>query len=194
MGNADAMRADLARLVSIAPGHALDRRAPPDVQTALLEARTASPGPIRLSASPEPSPAGVTVRAEVSRDPSGLVREVRVVGRIRGTARWQRASDAPLFIAADAASVIEYYAEAIGPGGAVLARNGTEGEPLSAGGHGVTTDGAEASESGGEGTSPWLFVGIGAGVLILGAAIVIIAVGASSGQPDTQPSPFRVEL
>lgn len=71
---------------------------------------------------------------------------------------------------------VAYYAEALGPGNLVLARSGTAEDPFVVRPEPVEDD---------EGTSPWLFVGIGAGSAAVIAIVVIVIAAAASGGGDT---------
>jgi len=204
MGSPEAMRADLSRLVTIAPDHEWDARVAPDVRAAFLEIRGRSPGPLRLVAHAEAVAGGVSVRAEVVHDRASLVRRVQVSARRAGRA-WTRVSDAPLVLPSVAGELVEYYAEAIGPGGAVLATAGTSGAPLHAATRaraseeqgamsaGATSPSTSARDSDGGGLSPWIWIGIGAAVVAAGVLVALLVTGAIGGDPDTQPSPFGVE-
>jgi hypothetical protein len=124
MGHDDAMREDLQRLVAVAPDHTVGPEAHPDVRRALAEIRAEGHGELRVRASTEATEAGVTIRVEIENDWAHVVRELRTIGRVRGAPSWERAIDAPLLVPASGAALVEYYAEAVGPGGVVLARSG----------------------------------------------------------------------
>jgi hypothetical protein len=187
MRNEEAMSVDLRRLVAVAPEHAIDTRAPPEVRRAFEEARAASGGPLRLVVEARARESGVTISAETRNDSENLVREIRIAGRTPGADAWEEVSDAPLLVAAD--GVVEYYVEAIGPGGAVLASRGSADDPLRAAPEDATAP--EIVEEDG-GVSGWVFVGIGAGVLaVAGAAVALFFV--LSPDADTQLGAFQVD-
>jgi tetratricopeptide (TPR) repeat protein len=197
LDNRDAMNADLERLVSVAPDYDLDSRVPPDIRRGHAEMRARSPGPLRLRASPEPSAAGVTIEAHAERDAANLVREVRIRGRVAGASHWESAVDAPLLVPASGSDVVEYYVEAVGPGGAVLAESGRESAPLRASasardGALVVPPGAGESDDD-EGGGAWLWIGLG-GAAAVGAAVVAILLLSGGGDPDTQVEPFTVSF
>lgn len=188
MRNAEAMSADLRRLVAIAPDHSIDARAPPEVRRAFEDARSAAGGALRLVVEARSRASGVTISAEARNDGENLVREIRIVGRARG-GEWETVSDAPLLVAGD--GIVEYYVEAVGPGGAVLESRGTADDPLRAAPEDATAP--ETDEDDGGGPSGWIFVGIGAGVLAAaGAAIALVFV--LSPDADTQPGAFDVDF
>lgn len=112
---------------------------------------------------------------------------MRTSGRVRGATEWETVRDAPLMVAGGSDDVIEYYAEAIGPGGAVLARAGTATEPLRAAGPAVATGG------GGDEVWPWI-VGGAAVLVVAGAIVTAVVLTSSSGTVSTQLEPFVVRF
>ncbi len=187
MGRQDDMRADLRRLAAIRTDHALPSGAPPDVVAAFAEIRATSAGPPRLSASTEASALGVTVSVRVDDDALDLVREVRITGRVAG-GEWEHATGAPLFVATPSGGVVEYYAEAIGPGGAVIARTGEPSAPLRA-----APVVAAAATGGGEPTWPWVVGGVGA-ALVVAVVVTVVVLTAGGGQSGTDVAPFTVRF
>jgi len=191
VGDEPAVREDLRTLAAVAPEHTLPRGMPPDVQRMFTEIRASATGSPRLIATPSVAgPAtgnGVIVAVTVENDWASVVRAVRIRGRVEEGA-YLEATDAPLFVAAPLGTVISYYAEAIGPGGAVVATAGSVESPLSYAG---------AEERAGEGgeLDPWPFVIAGGAALVLGVIIAIVVV-ATSGAPssNTQVEPFVVRF
>ena len=187
MGNEEPMRSDLARLVAVAPDHALDRRAPPEVRRAYAEVRSQSAGPVRLSVSPTPVATGVSIEATAENDPQRLVRRVRVFGRATGDARWERADDAPLLVTAE--GVVEYYARAVGPGGVVLASSGSDDAPLR------TSGSAEEAPGGGGDDTALIAILVVVGVLVVAGGVTTgVILGTSGGSDQTQLQPFTVRF
>lgn len=191
VGDEPAVREDLRTLAAVAPEHTLPRGMPPDVQRMFTEIRASATGSPRLIATPSVAgPAtgnGVIVEVQVENDWASVVRAVRIRGRAEGGS-YAEAVDAPLFVAAPLGAVISYYAEAIGPGGAVIATAGSEAAPLS-------YAGAEARSGEGGGLDPWPFVIAGGAALVLGAVIAIVAVAATSTPSNTtQVEPFVVRF
>jgi hypothetical protein len=191
MGNADAMHAALERLVVVSPDHTLDRRVPPAVARAFAEVRSEAPAPLRVVASVAARGDGVSVEARVERDELELLREVRVHGRAAGSDAWDVSADAPLFVEAPPGSRVEYYAEAVGPGGVALASTGTADDPLSTRASRAATESPMVEPDAEGGVSPWLFVGIGAVVAAVATVLLIVLL---TPEPDTQLAPFTVEL
>ena len=193
MGNAEPMRGDLARLVALAPEHVLDRRAPPDVRRTFAELRAASQGPIRLRAHPSAAAAGVTVEAEAENDTQSLVRSVRIHGRTDAGA-WESAVDAPLFVALTEEAVIEYWAEAVGPGGVVLASSGSADEPLRFSGA-AATPGSEEDTGGDDGVLIGVVVAVVAALLVAsGIATTVLLLDTNGGSDQTIVRPFTVRF
>lgn len=188
MGQPDAMREDLRRLAAIRPDHALPSVAPPDMVSAFAEIRAASSGAPRLAASTEAAALGVTITARVENDAVSLVREVRVSGRAVGSAAWERATGAPLFVPTPDGEVVEYFAEAIGPGGAVIARTGDEHAPLRAAPAAVA-----AAPSGGMEAWPWIVGGVGVAV-VAAVVVTVVVLTTGGGQSGTDVAPFTVRF
>ena len=197
MRNEEAMRADLARLATVDPSHAFGRRAPPDLRRAFAEIRAESPGAIRLAIDASARGDGVSVGATADNDPQGLVREVRVFGRARGASSWERAIDAPLFVSAG--GQVEYYVEAVGPGGVVLAAIGSADAPERQSSRSrriVDSEPADSSASAGsDDTALWVVLGIGIALAV--SAAIAIPVGVvlnDEASRQTVVQPFTVEF
>jgi len=189
MQSAEDAEADLARLAVVAPDHELSRRVPPDLRETFdrLRQEGSSRPSVRVTAEAHEG-GGAAVQATVEGDAVGLVRHVRVHGRSPASGSWLTAEDGPLEVPADPGTTVDHYAEAVGPGGVVLATAGSEEEPEEiAIPHPAVA--AEEPTEGGDGV-PWLWVGIGGGVAAAVGAIVLIAVLASDGggfTDETQP-------
>jgi hypothetical protein len=170
--HADALTA-LRTLASVAPSHVLGPQVNPQLRERFDELR-AETDPLRVEVTEESDGAAVVLRAEVTGDTLSLVRRVDVNAR---TGDEWRTEEGSIRLEGDDLRVrVAWYAEAFGPGGAVVATEGTRAEPRIFVPSGVGEDG---------GLSPWIFVGIGAGVLVVAAVIIIAAVAASSGDPQT---------
>jgi hypothetical protein len=84
---------------------------------------------------------------------------------------------------------VEYYATAIGPGGAPIAQAGSQAAPLR-----VTVAGAArlqdggGGDGGGSGSTTWILIGAGALAVAVLVAIVLIA-GASGDELTDQTRP-----
>jgi hypothetical protein len=151
----------------------------------------------------------------VSDDNAGLVQSLRVRARVSGAA-WRRVERATLEIPAAAGATVEYVAEAVGPGGAVLAQAGTDDAPLRttlapalveaaaapvvaaptgtvpasspvSGGGAAPSGALPRAAEGGAPVWPWLLAG---GVVIAAAAVVValfVVPGPEGDQPVSGP-------
>jgi len=201
-GDAAAVDRELGCIAALEPEHRFGREAPPDLTEAYRTVRQRSGGPLQLEVRAISSSSGLVLRGELSNAPAGLVREVRVSGRAGG-GPWRSAVAELPIAATQRAQPLEAYASAIGPGSAVLATAGSEANPRrlsgpGAGGSTIPPTGAgghvdrvavpeeeDRRRSGGGG--PWIWVGVGAGVLLLAGGVVALA--AVSGDSDrTQPT------
>jgi hypothetical protein len=128
VGDRDGMEADLAKLLALSPKASLPKAAPPPVRDALRRVRDRGVSRPKLSAHPVRSGDGLRLMARVQGGPEGLVTRVRVCARIRGTERWA-CGDRRVPILSGPGVQIEWYVEAHGAGGAVLARLGSAERP-----------------------------------------------------------------
>lgn len=184
MDDAGALRQDLRRLASLAPDHRWGREAPPELGEAFAQTLEVVEGTLSVRSRSEGVAGGVSVSAEAVADHGGLVRELRIFTR-RGDGRWRRTRGTQ---AAPAGESLDYYVEAIGPGGAVLAQEGSREEPVESeaalsGGSLVRAD----DDDEGGGISPWVWIGIGAGVLVAAGVVLAIVLAGSAGPSGTQP-------
>lgn len=171
LGDEPALTAALGRLAAMSPEHRFAAEAPPELIErfrSLADRRR-----LRLDVSLDQREAEARLEARADGDPGGLVRHVRVAARIEDGA-WIEAEDEPLTIPVDASRALAWYGEAIGPGGAVVASDGTRDAPH-------RRDGASGDEP------PWGWIGLGAGAAVVIGVVVTIVVVAT--QPaDTQPT------
>ncbi len=176
----------LRRLAFVQPEHAFGVGVPPELVLEFNEIRSSMSGGIELVTSVEATPTGVAIRAEATGDALSLVREVRIYGS-NGSQSWQNVPDAPLEIAA-VEGRIEYYAEAIGPGGVVLRRTSVAEHLLS------TTPAEEPPSESGRRRGLWIGLGIGAGALVTAAIVVLAVTLGGGGEQVYQPTfPTMVE-
>lgn len=167
------------RILSLDPARSLGGEMPPEVHELADRIRARLGGRLSISASFDPD-AGRIITA-IDHDPGRLVREVRIHSRRAGDERYRTTTgdeaEAP-------ESPLEFYAQAIGPGGVVIATDGTAGEPRT---HGAEADFQTESSDGG--VSPWLWIGLGAGVAAIAGVIIAIVVVASSEESNlSRPS------
>lgn len=191
LGREAQMRADMAALVSIAPMQELGREIPPQVREAFADALGEDASALTVRATLSPMEGGGRVSAEVTGDPTGVTRAIRVAARAAG-AEWRR-GEGSVAVETLPGATIEFFAEAVGPGGAVLATDGTEADPRrgSAAAAAATRVEEAPAEDGGTGLLIGLVAG-GAALLVLG--VVLVAVLASGGTSDqTQFGPPMVQ-
>ena len=187
LANEAGVRADLRRLLAVAPEHVLPRGAPPEVVRLFAQLRTESAGSVRVVVTTDAAADGVTITVRGENDWAGIIRSVRTSARTLGSETWDVATDAPLLVPTSAGERVEYFAEAIGPGGAVLARAGSPEAPL-----GASSRGAPAA-SGGEESWP-IVLAVVAGVLVAGAVVGVVVGVTQSPTVSTQLSPFGVRF
>ena len=198
LGNEREMERDLARLAQVAPDHPVSDTVAPAVRRAATEARR-SARPVRIEVAAEPVPGGLALRAELEGDPHGLVREVRIHARAPGAA-WIESSGETMTVPAAPGARIELFAEAVGPGGATVARSGSPEAPHEAraaaavresgGGEAGTESGAagaigagaaEPDEDGGIGPGWLVLIGVGIAA-VLGVALAFAILPSDSDE------------
>jgi hypothetical protein len=183
------MRADLRKLATLEPNHEFG----PETRPEMVEAFEALGGgsPIALGTDVSEDPGGVRVSGEVSNDGEELVRRVRVRARV-GDGDWQEGEDA-LVLPAAVGGTLEYVVEAVGPGGAVLANEGTITSPATHALGGATGVGPDPEDplddDDDDDSNVGVIVGVIAGVAAVALIVAIIAIAASSGNDQTMPDP-----
>jgi hypothetical protein len=212
MQHPEELEADVFRLANLDRALRLPRAVPPAVRRAYEQAVTRVTSLLRVDVEAEAMPGGTRLVARVSDDNAGLVQSLRVRARTAGGA-WRRTDRATLELPAAAGATVEYVAEAIGPGGAVLAQAGTDDAPLrttlspalvtsavTPAAATTTADGATAATTtpgpapvpprdpaprdvGGAPVWPWLV----AGGAVLAAAVVVVALFVVPGPQGDQP-------
>jgi len=202
-GDREAMAGDLRGLAALDPDDGAGADAPPPVREAYAAARDETT-PIALDVSVEDGAGHVRVVPRLRGGGDGLVRALRVGARPRG-GRWEHAGGEPLTVPVPSRGPVEYWAAAIGPGGAPLVSVGSADEPLThvAGPAATAPDeprdgrsrALDRDDGGGDPVLVWGLVG--AGVAAVAAAVVLAVVltsdGADGGR-DTQLGGPRLEL
>ena len=189
MGDLDAMREDVRDLLTIRPETRFDEATPPEVRQAADELRDEIGDGLRVRAWVDPMPGGARVAAEVSGDSGGIVESLRVHTRV-GEGAW-RTDAPPVELEVSGDDSLAYAADAIGPGGAILASDGTSDAPLLWSEEDGLSGGGGVSDDGGV---PWLWIGIGAGAVVLGVVLVAVLAGGGGESDRTQPTlPMTVE-
>lgn len=182
-GGAGQMRTDLLRLLTVDPDYQAGAEAPPEAAQMLAQLRAEIGPPLAVHASATLNGSAVSIEGSVENDEVGITRDVRVSARV-GSADVTVASRSAILRVATG-DTVAYWAEAIGPGGAVLARDGDAGSPLL-----FPPDGDSAVVVSDDATA-WIVVGIIAGLLVAGGAVTLgVVLGTQGGGPseNTQPS------
>jgi hypothetical protein len=127
LGQMAAMQADLRRLVALDASASLPASAPPPLAEALAALQEEAE-PVTLEARAQLTSAGVEIRARAPERGADLVRGLHAWGM--GTSgEWEFGDAGVLTIDARSATRVLWYAEAVGPGGVVIATHGTRDEP-----------------------------------------------------------------
>lgn len=205
----DLAEVDLFRLAALDPTRELGREVHPQLRRSFATVRERVQRPIRLDATVERHGGTVEIQVTVNDDVAALTQGFRLHGRADG-GRWVDTTDARLTVPAAASEGVEYWVEAIGPGGAVIATLGSatnaervEGEDVAAGGgddlvsvgDGASGSGSGSGSGGGptdEGLPTWPFIVGGVGVAVI-AAVVILAVVLTQPTDETQLTPPSVQ-
>jgi hypothetical protein len=177
LGELAAMEADLTRLLALDPEATPPTSAPPPVHDALLRLR-GSVQPPALEAAVHATGTGLEVRAHVREGGADLVRGLRAWGRAEG-GTWSRGEGGVVSITAAPGTEVEWYAEAIGPGGAVVASTGDAASPRHA------RVPLPPPAPGGSDDTAWWLIGGGAAAMVIGAVVAGIAVAATQSGPGT---------
>jgi hypothetical protein len=182
-----AIQKQLQNLALIDPEHEFGPEVPPDVVREFRRTVERLPGPIALQVHTEAVPGQVTLRPKVRHDRASLVKRTEVRARTKG-GQWRRAVEGPLSMPVLSEGVVQYYAVAVGPGGARLAHVGTREQPRETRVAAPRTSSA-GTDSGGA-RRPWLYGGLAAGAAAVAAAVVVgVLVSQDDGGSDrTQPS------
>lgn len=202
----DLAEVDMFRLAGLDPARELGREVPPQLRRLFEQARERVPGPVRIEVHVERSGEVMTVTAEVLDDVAALATGFRLFGRAEnGDVR--QSTDSRLDVTVLPNQTGEYWAELLGPGGAVIASQGSEDAPLTIDateqglrpgdletgeGNGNSESGETSSGGGDEGIPAWPFV-VGGVVLVLAAVAVVLAVVLTTPTDDTQLSEPTVQ-
>jgi len=182
---------DLFRLATIEPDMEFTRRIPPRVRSAFAEAAGEVDAPIRIAVDSSREDGWVRLEPRLENDQAALVREIRLGARVTG--EWLTAVNESLEMEAGPEERVDYWAEAVGPGGAVIATQGSRSEPRILGpagavaeggtGTGTGTDGGEGSGSGTGGGVPWWPFAVGGAAAAAGAVVLVVLL--SGGNDNT---------
>lgn len=199
MGQDSSLQATLVRLASLEPNAPLPKYVPPPVRERFESVRkNAKGGAVKVVASAQRQQNIIAIKTAAHNDAGKLIEEIRIYTRSHNEG-WRESARENVEVPIGVGIKVEYYAEAIGPGGAVIATDGTKTSPkfmeaAAAAGAGAV-DGAgtaamTAADSGG-GVSPWLIAGI-AGVAVAAAVVIYFIVKGNSSE-DTQIGPPTVQ-
>jgi len=191
LGRPGDVERDIARLAALAPERAAPPSFPPPVAQALSRAQAAAVA-IGVDAQVSTDELGATVTGAARADAAGLVRTVRLSARV-GDAAWQSSNTGTLTMQVAPGETLSYYAEAIGPGGVILATAGSEAEPLTrtrAPALAIVPE-PEPVAPASDDTPLFIGLGVGGGVLVLGVVIVIAAVAGSSNDTTLVTLPME---
>jgi hypothetical protein len=160
--DSDRARADLSALLSLDPRAEAGADASPSFQRLFDETRAGSV-PLALRVAAEHAGDGYTISSTIVGDPAHVVRTVRVIElALSGPVDHEGTT---VHIATDGS--LRYVVEAIGWGGAVVARSGSLDEPREVGAMPVAQ---------GEDLTGWIAFGIGAGVAVVAAIVTTVLV------------------
>lgn len=162
----------LTSLASIDPAHSFDPAAPPEIVERFREISARSPEPLGIATQVQRAPTTATIVASATRADTGLVRQLEVSARPEG-GRWVTGPDR-VSLELGPEETVEYFANLIGPGGALLAQSGDPTQPLRDG---------EAESSG----AGWWVLGIGLGVAAVAAGVVLAIVLLSDDRVQLSP-------
>lgn len=176
MGQKRATERSLAQLASVAPEHRFDATVPPEVVVGFTNALKRSQGTIRIGIKRESIFGGELLQAQLWRDVGALVRKIRIVAR-SSSGKWSE-GDGVLRIQAPRFAEVEYYAVAVGPGGAPIAELASPNKPemFSVGVADIIPPASLRPQPVDNCVHPLVWMGIGAavGALIVGAVWLIV--------------------
>jgi len=161
------MQLDLGRLAALEPEYRFGAEVLPQVRTTFDRLRL-EVEPLKLELWLRKEQQQLEISAQYGRPPPQLVLDDRVYGRIPGQP-WREAPGR-IAIANPERQPVEYYAEAFGPGGALLIARGSREQPLRFVYEGPAAQAAHAGNS----TTLWWILG-GSAVLLAGATVLIVA-------------------
>lgn len=169
----------LRALASFAPTHTFGPRFPPDLARRSVAIGREMQGRLRIRATQAPSAVGVRLEATVEHDAASLVRRLRIRVFDAGAGQWREATPP---VEAAAGRELLAFVEAIGPGGAVIAAEGSADAPIHVRGPGFTPElpvgvpGAATEADAGGGPNVGLIVGLVIAAVAIVAGIVAVSI------------------
>lgn len=173
---------DLLRLASLDPEYSFDRSIPPQVREAFERAVERVARPLALRVRHDESDGGVELSARVVSDISGLVTDVRLFARV-GDGEYDGGASS-LSLETNDGDLVSYYAEAAGPGGSIVVREGTARTPRSFNVGGPLDD--DQVDDGGVGAGVWVTI-IVVGALAIAGGVVAAVLLTADGDTTVQP-------
>jgi hypothetical protein len=183
----------LDALASLAPTHQFAPEVPPALRRQFVRLVSSRAGPLAIHAVTRETEDGVEITGRAENDAVGLVRGVRVSARVGGRVEVGRGS---LRLAIDEGARVEYFVEAIGPGGAVIASDGDAQEPLlmtrsgAGGAVGAGALGATGDDDDEAAGVPWLWIGVGAAALVAVVVLTVVLVSSGGGGEQIVTGPI----
>lgn len=174
----DELDSDLRRLASLDPSFVWGPRTPPALRRAWDGVLDEIDDELEVRVDVDHEPGSVRIRARVRGDVEGLVRATTIHGRAPG-GEWLSSDSGELTV--PSAGGVEYYVEAVGPGQAVIAGEGTRDDPTYAEPEtSVRADEPDLldiedddDDDDGGSAVPWIIVGT---VVVLAAAATVVTV------------------
>ncbi|MBX7195691.1 MAG: hypothetical protein K1X94_26780 [Sandaracinaceae bacterium] len=128
LGRDDEVGRALTALAELDPAHAFSARVPPTIVAAFAERARAQQAAVTVEAHATRTDRGVRVDALAAHDTAALVRTLRI--GVRTESGWRVSLGASVTLSLEPTRALAYYAEAVGPGGALLAQHGSAESPL----------------------------------------------------------------
>lgn len=186
LGEVPAMESDLARLLAIMPDAELPASAPPPVREALDRLRGGI-APPSLEVDARPIEGGIEVRARVREGGADLVRGLRAHARIAPDGAWQHGEGGAVAIEAPALARVEWFAHALGPGGVIVASEGSEDHPRA-----IVVPVPIAAEAPASDDAVWWAIGGSGAAVVIGAIAAGVAIAMTSTTSTTIGGPELV--
>lgn len=191
---------DLARLASIDPTHVFAPGRPPELAAIFGAVRRRVRERLHVQIYAQASPTGVSIVVNVFGDADGLSRRVGIHART-GDGPWFVGSSRELAVPALPGTTVEYWAEAIGPGGAPIATSGSADQPLrftvpaaiqpAPTGIAPETPSSDSVTEERRGSKAWIWVTVaGVVVTVAAAAAIVYFVRSDETQPSTPSLSF----
>lgn len=191
--DAAGLQAALSSLAVLEPEYAFPREAPPDLAQGLASEHARVGGALAIEVTVEWRGNDAFLSSRVAHDPGHMVTAVKLHAQAAGG---DAVEGEGTLLVPSAGERVSYWAEAIGPGRSVLATEGSRAAPREATQTGVALGVTEDSSAGavdtgsGDGISPWVWVGVGA-VVVIGVVGTLLLVSSGGTSDSTQPgAPF----